>query len=186
MATTAAPHRARDGTRRSRARFWLRRYLVAEVASVAGLLLCAWLAAAWSWPAPMLAVLATIVSGIGFYGVLALGVHGEQRRAGAARPRRRTLVLLIAEFGPAELLDSLLVRPTAIWHALALISTDGVAVIVGKVAADVVFYGAAGAAFAITVRTGVREPAAVGGSAEPIEPPLAAGSAVAGGPTSPH
>jgi hypothetical protein len=182
MAPTATPHRAGDGTCRSRARFWLRRYLVAEIASVAGLLLCARLAAAWSWPAPMLAVLATIVSGIGFYGVLALGVHAEQRRAGAARPRRRTLVLLIAEFGPAELLDSLLVRPTAIWLALAVISTDGAAVIVGKVAADVVFYAAAAAAFAITVRTGVRDPAPGVGSAEPIQPPLAAGSAVAGRP----
>jgi hypothetical protein len=184
MAPTATPPRARDGTRRSLARFWLRRYLPAEVASVAGLLLCARLAATFSWSAPTLAVLATIVSGIGFYGVLALRVHTEQRRAGAARPRRRTLVLLAAEFGPSELLDSLLVRPTAIWLALAVIPPDGVALIVGKVAADLVFYAAAAAAFAITVRTGWRTPAVVVGSAEMIEPPLATGSAVASGSAS--
>jgi len=186
MAPTATPHRARDGTRRSRARFWLRRYLPAEVASVTGLLLSARLAAMWSWPAPMLAVLATIVSGIGFYGVLALGVHAEQRRSGAARPGRRTLMLLIVEFGPAELLDSLMVRPTAIWLALAVVSPVGLAVVGGKVAADLVFYAAAGAAFAITTRTGLRTPAPVIGSADLAERSLAAGSAVAGQPAGRH
>lgn len=140
----------------SRARFWLRRYLPAEVASLVGLLVAARVGAAAELPRWTTAVLATALSGIGFYGVLAAQGRAEQVRAGCANPSRRAGLLLLAEFGPSELLDALLVRPTAIWLALALIPTAGVAVVAGKIAADLVFYAVAAAAFAVTVRAGLR------------------------------
>lgn len=146
----------RAASMRSRVRFWLRRYLSAEVASLVGLLVAARLGGVLELPGLGTAVLATVVSGVGFYGVLAAQVRAEQVRAGVMMPSRRAALLLVAEFGPSELLDSLLVRPSAIWLALTLIPSAGAAVVAGKIAADVVFYGVAAAAFAVTVRTGMR------------------------------
>ena len=156
MAGDAGQERARGRSIASRVRFWLRRYLPAEVASLVGLLAAARLGDVWSLHGLRLAVLATVVSGIGFYGVLAAQVRAEQVRAGVMAPGRRTAVLLLAEFGPSELLDSLLVRPTAIWVALVVIPASGGAVVLGKVAADLVFYAVAATAFAVTLRTGMR------------------------------
>lgn len=140
--------------------FWARRYLPAEVAAVLGLLVAAGLGRLWSLAPPGLALVASLTSGVGFYAVLAVGVHREQRRVGAPRPGRRTAFLLVAEFGPSELLDSLLVRPGAMWLALVLLDSDGAALLLGKIVADLVFYTAAGIAFTLTVRTGLREPTA--------------------------
>ncbi|MFT4135363.1 hypothetical protein [Microbacterium sp.] len=74
------------------------------------------------------------------------------RRDAAAR----SLLLLVAEFGPAELLDSLLVRPGLIALALWLLPGTLWALLVGKVLADIVFYVIAAGAFTITERAGLR------------------------------
>jgi hypothetical protein len=45
-----------------------------------------------------------------------------------------------AEFGPADLVDTIVVRPAQLWAASAIWGAAAVARLVGKLAADVVFY----------------------------------------------
>ena len=47
---------------------------------------------------------------------------------------------MVAEFGPAELVDSFLVRPALLWAASALWGPNLGAWLIGKLAADAVFY----------------------------------------------
>ena len=51
----------------------------------------------------------------------------------------RTIARLLAEFGPAELLDSLLIRPLAMGLATRWLGRT-IGVLAGKIAADVTFY----------------------------------------------
>jgi hypothetical protein len=54
---------------------------------------------------------------------------------------------LTLECGPAELLDSFVSRPVAIYLATSLLGATVVGGLAGKVAADIVFYAAAITAF---------------------------------------
>ncbi len=58
----------------------------------------------------------------------------------ARRPLSHTLRNLSLEFGPAELLDSFLVRPLAMYLGPIVVGSLTAGVILGKIAADVVFY----------------------------------------------
>jgi hypothetical protein len=58
-----------------------------------------------------------------------------------------TVRSVAAEFGPAELVDTLVVRPALLWAASAIWGAAPVAWLVGKLAADVVFYTVAIASF---------------------------------------
>jgi hypothetical protein len=120
---------------RSRAGRWLRRYGPAEIAAIigsyvgylgvlaagGGALLAAWLAA-WT-------------ENIGFYSVMV----GRTLRQAPAGQRLRGLAQLAAELGPAEALDSLLLRPIAVAGAVQFLGI-GWGVLVGKLAADATFY----------------------------------------------
>jgi hypothetical protein len=79
---------------------------------------------------------------VGFYGlILARQILHDRRRAaryghaGVAK----TIARLTAEFGPAELLDSLVVRPLAMGLATRWLGR-WTGVIAGKLAADITFY----------------------------------------------
>ena len=117
---------------------WLRRYgpaeIVAILASYAG-----WFGAA-ALGAGLIAAgyAAALAENLGFYGALALAVC----RAAPPGGRRRALALLLVEFGPAELLDSLLVRPLAVSGAVALLGA-GVGVLAGKLLGDALLYAIA-------------------------------------------
>ena len=134
MTTSAAPHRFA---------YWVRRYLRAEVVGTAGALLGAALAYHLSGSLMLAAAGGTIAENLGFYGVMLSKTYREQSTQPVARRRAlaRTLALSAAEFGPAELADSLVVRPLALY--LAPLVTDlplPVAWFAGKIAADAVFY----------------------------------------------
>lgn len=138
--------------------FWVRRYFPAEVAATASVLVTGMAAYAWSGSVVLSAVVATIAENVAFYGIFVVIVYREQRRIRATRRQTlsRTAILLIAEFGPAELLDSLLVRPAAFVVALSLIPDAGWALFAGKVVADIVFYVAAAGGFSLSTWTGLR------------------------------
>jgi len=120
---------------RARLRRWVRRYGPAEIVAI--------LASYAGWFGAVALGAALIVAGyaaawaenLGFYGAMALTAW----RAAPAGARRRALALLLVEFGPAELLDSLLVRPLAVSGAVALLGA-GAGVLAGKLLGDALFY----------------------------------------------
>lgn len=128
---------------------WLARYLPLEVAATAcalgGGMAVAWLGAG----AVAIAYAATWAENTGFYGV-ALVREIKRRLAGAAAsfatvgpavgPSIRALAV---EFGPAELLDSFVLRPACMYALPALIGDLALGLIAGKVIADVAFFGIA-------------------------------------------
>jgi hypothetical protein len=128
---------------------WFHRYAVAEVAG----LVCALVAgivAGRTAGAGAAAIAATLAEGVGFYGVILLR---DVRRHGANWRVARGLVV---EFGFAEVADTLLVRPLAIYGAAMLAGDTVAGVLIGKVAADVVFYAAAIAGYELRKRLDAR------------------------------
>lgn len=149
-------------TRPRRLAFWICRYLPAEVAGTAAMILAGLGVTVWTDNPALIAVAALVGEIFGFYIVLAITVYGEQwvHVQDASHARRRALVrtfgLLVAEFGAAELLDTLLIRPAALMIGVWLAGPMW-GMIAGKVVADVVFYAVAAGAFTLTVRAGLRE-----------------------------
>lgn len=139
--------------------FWIVRYLPAEVAGTAAMVVGGLLATLWTDAAPLIAVAALIGEIIGFYAVLAVTIYIEQAPVSAnwRRAVGRTAALLVAEFGAAELLDTFLVRPAALVLGVWLIPDPLLGMLAGKVAADIVFYAVAAGAFTVTAKTGLRD-----------------------------
>ncbi|SDN61106.1 Diaminopimelate decarboxylase [Klenkia soli] len=138
--------------------FWLRRYLPAELAGTAALLLAGLLTLEHTGSVLGSAVAATVAESVGFYAVALARIAAEQRRAGS-RGRvlaARTAGLGLAEFGPAEVLDSLLVRPAALWAGATVVPHAALGLLAGKVAADLVFYAVAASSYRLTDRAGWR------------------------------
>lgn len=120
---------------------WMRRYLPAELlgtvcAIVGGLLVGA--------GNPLLAAFGgTWGENLGYYGMVitrdlrARRAQGGPLTAGGVLLSLRNIAL---EFGGAELLDSFLIRPGAIYAAISLTGSLPLGLILGKVAADLTFY----------------------------------------------
>lgn len=139
--------------------FWIKRYLPPELAGTATMLIGGIAVAAASAPAVVIGIVGTAAENVGFYSVAAITVWREQRQNfpddGMLRRARRVVVLLALEFGPAELLDTFLIRPLALTLFVHLLPTAW-GLVVGKLIADVVFYVLAATAFRVTEKTGVR------------------------------
>ena len=69
------------------------------------------------------------------------GHHGRTRRLWLTGSR--TVRDLLIEFGPAELVDTVLVRPLFMYLMPSLLDNFTAGILVGKLAADVVFYSLA-------------------------------------------
>ncbi|MDW4571839.1 hypothetical protein R8Z57_03505 [Microbacterium sp. M3] len=149
---------ARPGQRRGLV-FWIVRYLPAEIAGTAVMVLGGLLATMWTDVAPVIALVALLGEIVGFYAVLAVANFVEQSRVARTRTRAaaRTGVLLVAEFGAAEVLDTFLIRPAALMLGLWLVPDPLWGMLAGKVAADVVFYAIAAGAFTVTAKSGLRD-----------------------------
>ncbi|MGB4779919.1 hypothetical protein [Microbacterium sp.] len=141
--------------------FWIVRYGPAEIA---GTLLLLAFALPFQFAAASIA--AVTVAGIvgenlGFYGVMIATTAREVSRAtphGSFREiAGRSVALTAAEFGPSEVLDSLLTRPVAVAGSLLLFGNTPIALGIGKVGADLVFYAIAAGAFVATKRLGWRK-----------------------------
>ena len=96
---------------------WIRRYLIAELAGLAVALVAAILAASWS--PDRLAVVAyagSLGETVGFYAGFLISQYRAADPAGSrGRRAAAVLALTVVEFGPAELVDTLLVRPGAMY-----------------------------------------------------------------------
>jgi hypothetical protein len=148
-----------------RCRFWVRRYAPAEVACLATMLAASVVAARLTTSPPLLAASAIAGATVGFYGVLVVKVAGEQGRLVApGQPRyamrvaSRTVLLLSAEFGAAELLDTFLWRPALMVSAVVLLDEPVWGLLAGKAAADVLFYLVSAMGYRLTELAGIRVP----------------------------
>jgi hypothetical protein len=140
--------------------FWIKRYAPPEIAGTATMVAGGMLVSALGAPVWLVGLVGALAESLGFYAVAGIGVWREQRQAfpGRGRPRilLRVLGLLIVEFGPAELLDTFLVRPIALTLGVQLLPHVAAGLIAGKAVADVAFYVLAAVAFRVSQRTGIR------------------------------
>lgn len=145
--------------------FWLRRYGPAEAVCLVTMLGASLLVARVTLSPAMLAAGAIAGATVGFYGVLGVAVAREQRlvvAAGstryAARVASRTVLLLAAEFGVAELLDTFFWRPALMMAAVVALGEPVWGLLAGKVVADVLFYLGSALGYRGTELAGVRAP----------------------------
>lgn len=142
-----------------RVRFWIRRYLPSEIAGTAAALIGAWVSFAITGSLVVAAICGTLAENVGFYGVAGarnfIDHRRTARRTATSRTRRSVIAaawLTAVEFGPAEALDTLCVRPALLYLGPALLGVAGLGWIVGKFAADIIFYVVAGTCFLLSRR----------------------------------
>ncbi len=144
--------------RSGRVREWIGRYLVAELAGLTTALLAA--LAVTSWDPDRLAIAAyasALGEGVGFYAGFLIVRYLREEIDGP--PRRRIAVIVAAavvEFGPAEIVDTALIRPAAMFLGSLATGNVIIGVLIGKVAADIVFYGLAITSYEVLVRRFLR------------------------------
>jgi hypothetical protein len=115
---------------------WLRRYLPAEVGGTLAALLCACLVTALIGSSATATLAGTWGENLAYYGTM-LGRELARRDTRTFPTILRDLVL---EFGPAEALDSLLLRPALMYAGILLAPNLALGVVAGKIAADICFY----------------------------------------------
>lgn len=141
-------------TRRRRAAEWVARYLPLEVLGTIAAVAGSWAAYEASGSIVVAAIAGTIAEGVGYYALVVVrGIRGHLASPRVVRVRRRgartalavalTLRGMLAEFGPAEVLDTFVVRPALLVAAAAWLGPNPTGWLVGKLAADVVFYAVA-------------------------------------------
>lgn len=137
--------------RRTRVGQWIRRYLPCEIAGTAGEFGAAGVAYLVTDSLAAAAVAASIGATVGYYATAYLAAlrwsYADQ--GGRRFVPRVVLAGLLAlrsvavEFGPAELIDSVAVRPLAFYLGPALFGGVAAGWIAGKVVSDIAFYGCA-------------------------------------------
>ncbi|MEI5584270.1 MULTISPECIES: hypothetical protein [unclassified Agromyces] len=168
-----------DRTRRRRVAEWVMRYLPLEVLGTLAAVGGSWAAYEASGSIVVAAIAGTVAEGVGYYALVVVrGIRGHlasRRVATIDAPAGRaaaavalTLRGMLAEFGPAEVLDTLVVRPALLVAAAAWLGPDPRAWLVGKLAADAVFYAIAIASFELGRRLILPDGGAHGASARRI------------------
>jgi hypothetical protein len=132
---------------RGRAREWIVRYGIAEIVGAAAAFGAFWLVQSATESRVVAAYAAALAEGTGFYLTLLLRelirdayAAGAHRAVYGPRQMFRSLRTLFVEFGPAELIDTGVTRPLCFGLATVWLGPQ-LGILVGKVAADVIFYG---------------------------------------------
>ncbi|UOG73763.1 hypothetical protein MTX78_16755 [Hymenobacter tibetensis] len=128
-------------------REWLRRYLPAELLSMAATLVGAWVALHATHSHLNAALAGTWAGNVAYFGYL-LGQDVHQARQACHAHQRpytrrtfgRNVRALAVEFGPAEVVDSLLIRPTLMYYLPRWTGSFGGGILLAKLLADVTFY----------------------------------------------
>ena len=134
--------------RRQKVVEWIRRYLPLEIAGWAGELGSA---AATYWLTGSFAaavVVGTIGASVGYYATAYInGVRwsyrAQQRRSWPMRvlvANALSLRSIAVEFGPAEVIDSIIIRPVALYAGPYILGNVAVGWVVGSLVADIAFY----------------------------------------------
>ncbi len=131
---------------------WLRRYLPAEIAGTITALGAAYAVKEMTGSYITAAIAGSIAESIGYYGVASLReiIRYWEHHHHHATPRRllltgvHTLRDMLIEFGPAEVIDSIFIRPFLFVLIPKLLAGHYLfALLVAKLLADVFFYGIA-------------------------------------------
>jgi hypothetical protein len=132
---------------------WARRYVPLEILSTLTALAGAGAASLLTTNAVAIAYAGAWSENVGYYGYAFVREMARAKRANTAAndevpPSRRARMFgavraLLWEFGVAEVLDSFLIRPLCMYAAVRLLGSLGLGIVLGKLAADVVFYAIA-------------------------------------------
>jgi hypothetical protein len=132
---------------RNKIKEWLWRYGPAELISLPMTLIPAQLVLHSSGNAVAAAIAGTWGGNIGYFGTILLWDVWQTRRkyVRAGRPYgfsafAKNLRALVVEFGVAEALDTLLVRPALMYYLPRLLGNFSLGIIIAKFAADLTFY----------------------------------------------
>lgn len=133
---------------KAKLREWLKRYIPAETLGTIGALAAAWITFAHTHSYIVATGAGWVGEGIGFYGYFIVTellnsteTHKQYRLA-----KRISLAIasaganLIVEFAPAEVLDNFIIRPFLMFLVPHYIHPYPVGFLIGKFAADIVFY----------------------------------------------
>lgn len=137
-----------DRSTRQRLAEWVRRYLPCEIAGTVGELGGAGIAYLLTGSFAAAAIVGTIGASVGYYAAaystaVRWSYRAEHRRAW---PMRVTVANLLAlrsvaiEFGPAEVIDSIIIRPLAYYAGPHLFGNVLIGWIAGKIFSDIGFY----------------------------------------------
>ncbi|KQX07860.1 hypothetical protein ASC59_09110 [Leifsonia sp. Root1293] len=120
---------------------WVARYLVPELLGTVAALVAAWGVYEATQSLAAAAIAGTLAETVGYYSVIVVRtVRGHAATNGPVATSWLTIRSLGAEFGPAEVVDTVLVRPLLLWAVPAAWGASPFAWLVGKLASDVVFY----------------------------------------------
>lgn len=130
---------------------WFWRYLPNEIAGTAAELGGAGVVYLCTGSLALAAVVGAVFSSVGYYGAAYVNavrwaMPDQQDRARVARVLAANLLALrsvAVEFGPAEAIDTLAVRPAAFFFFPALVGNVAAGLVLGKVVADIAFYALA-------------------------------------------
>lgn len=128
-------------------KIWIKRYLPAEIFATATAVLGGYMANNIVHNDVVVAFVATWGENIGYYGVIivsdfkkSLLEHKTNQTKYGMASIVKDIRNIILEFGPAETLDSFIVRPFTIYLGTAITGNILLGVVIGKIAADVIFY----------------------------------------------
>ncbi|MBI3217431.1 MAG: hypothetical protein HYZ38_26755 [Mycobacterium sp.] len=127
---------------------WLRRYLPLEIAGTIGEFGGAGIAYLYTGSLAAAAIVATVGASVGYYATAYASAVRNSHRAHPHLPRVKRMITanwlsmrsIAIEFGPAELIDSLLIRPCAFYLGPVLFGGMIVGWLFAKLLADVGFY----------------------------------------------
>lgn len=140
---------------------WFWRYLPAEIAGTITALLGAGIAyTATDGSLAAAAIAGSLAEAVGYYGAASIReiTHFYKKHHGHAPLKRAMLTAghslrgMITEFGPAEFIDGLFIRPLLLYKMPSLIGNVALGWLVAKLIADVVFYSIAGFGYELRKR----------------------------------
>ena len=135
---TAVKHKVKE---------WLKRYLLPEIISIVATILSALIAYKLTDNRIATALISTWAGNIGYFGSIILFDVIRTQKLLAGEGRRYTvstfgknIKALAVEFGLAEVVDTLLVRPALMYYMPIWLNDMAIGSVVAKIAADVTFY----------------------------------------------
>lgn len=123
----------------SKLKYYAKRYLVAEIVGTVCAIAASGLAFWLTGNKLVASVAGTWGENLGFYFAILVRDIGHPKRH-SLRSLGVHLSNLFLEFGPAELLDSFVIRPASMYFFATVFENLALAIFVGKIVADILFY----------------------------------------------